>query len=331
MAGGLLAAWCIDLYPQGSADRSRVFATLFAVAFVAEMLSALWLARSPEPRMPPSETVYKRLWPMYRDTLRDPEFKRWIAFIGSWRFAVNLAQPFFTLFFLQQLGFSMTFVILLSLTSQLANLMTLSRWGTYADRYKNKSILNVAAPAFLLCILGMVGASQIDSRVLVWIYLVVLHLLLGTASAGVTIASSNMLMKLSPAGDAQAYIATSGLMTAVAAGLAPLLGGFCQDFFAARSFSLALEWNGPRFQGSVVQLSVQSWDFYFLISFLFGLYALHRMAFVQEKGELVRGEMLREMREQSLIRRALADGVAAMGNLQADLVGRARKRRARKA
>ena len=331
IAGGLLAASLIDLHPQGSTERSTVFAGLFIVAFVAELLSALWLARAPEPRMPAAETVNTRLIPMYRQVLRDSKIREWLAFIGSWQFAVNLAQPFFTLFFLQQLGFSMTFVIILSMISQLANMLTMSRWGTYADAYKSKSILNVAAPIFLLCIAGMIGASQIDSKVLVAVYLVMLHLLLGAASAGVSLASGNMLMKLSPAGNAQAYIATNGLITALAAGLAPLLGGFCQDFFAARSFALALEWTGPHYRGNVIHLSVQAWDFYFLISALIGLYALHRLAFVREEGALVRKDMLREMREQSLIRRFMADGVAAMGNIQANLGKRGRHHRASKA
>ena len=331
IAGGLLAASLIDLYPQGSTERSTIFAGLFVAAFVAELLSATWLALAPEPKMPAAEVVHTRLLPMYRDVLRDSKIRQWLAFIGSWQFAVNLAQPFFTLFFLQQLGFSMTFVIILSMISQLANMLTLSRWGTYADRYKSKSILNVAAPIFLLCIAGMIGASQIESKMLVAVYLVLLHLLLGAASAGVSLASGNMLMKLSPAGDAQAYIATNGLITALAAGLAPMLGGFCQDFFAARGFSLALQWTGPRFQGDVIHLSVQAWDFYFLISALIGLYALHRLAFVREEGALVRRDMLREMREQSLLRRYMADGVAAMGNLQANLVRRGRRRGASKA
>ena len=330
IAGGILAASLIDLYPEGSLERSRIFAGLFIVAFIAELISAAALARAPEPKMPATRTIHTRLLPMYRETLRVAKFRQWLAYVGSWQFAVNLAQPFFTLFFLRQLGFSMTFVIVLSLISQLANLLTLGRWGSYADRYKSKSILNVAAPAYLFCIVGMVGASQIDSSTLVAIYLVALHILLGMASAGVNLASSNMLMKLSPAGDAQAYIATNGLVTALAAGFAPLLGGFLQDFFASRGFSLALQWSGPHFQGDVVRLSVQAWDFYFVLSALVGLYALHRLAIVREEGALVRKDMLREMREQSLVRRLLADGVAAMGNVQANLGNRRRERRARR-
>src|ERR671912_298478 len=86
----------------------------------------------------------------------------------------------------------------------------------------------------------------------------------------------------------KSFIATNALVIAIAAGLAPLLGGFCQDFFAARGLSLALEWSGPRFKGEVMHLSVQSWDFYFLLSALIGLYALHRLALVRDEGALVR-------------------------------------------
>jgi MFS family permease len=326
IGAGLLAAWLLDQHPPGSATRSTAFAGLFALAFVMELLSAWALARAPEPRMPPPTGGPLRLWRIYRSTLADPKFRTWVAFMGSWQFAVNLAQPFFTLFFLRQLGFGMTFVMALSITGLLANLITLSRWGTLADDYTSKSVLNVAAPTFLLCILAMIGASQFEKGTLLQIYLVVLHLVMGTASAGVMLASNNMLLKLSPRGGAQNYIATNALVSAAAAGMAPLLGGFAQDFFAQREFALMLEWTGPRYQGNVLHLTVRAWDFYFLISALFGLYALHRLALVRERGELSRKDMLREMREQSLVRRYMADGFALMGEVPANLIRRSRGR-----
>lgn len=325
ITAGLLAAWLLDREPEGSPDRHLVFAGLFVVAFVAAMLSAATLARVPEPKMPETEE-HPRLRAMFGEALSNSRFRQWVTFFASWQFAVNLAQPFFTLFFLRQLGFGMTFVMALTLIYQLANLLTLSRWGWFADRYKSKSVLNVAAPTFLLCILGMIGASQLGAATVTQVYLVVLHLILGAAAAGVSLASSNMVMKLSPRGSAETYLAANALLSAMAAGIAPLLGGFAQDFFAAREFGLVLQWTGPVYQGDV-RLSVTAWDFYFLISALVGLYALHRLALVHEEGELERGDMLREMREQSLIRHIMAEGLSAIGQMPANLARRRTGRR----
>ena len=104
----------------------------------------------------------------------------------------------------------------------------------------------------------------------------------GGNPAGVVLASANMLMKLSPRGGAQSHIATSALISAAAAGLAPLIGGFCQDFFARREFELILRWTGELYRGDVLNLSVRAWDFYFLISAIIGIYALHRLTLVRE-------------------------------------------------
>jgi MFS family permease len=297
LAGGLAAAWLLDRAPEGSSGRSWVFLALFATGLLAELASATVLSRAPEPAMPPSDET-PRLLPLLKKPLMDENFRKLIAFLASWQFAVNLAQPFFTVFFLRQLGFGMTFVMALSLISQFANLLTLRKWGDLADRFSNKSVLNLAAPAFIACIAAMIVASQFPDKVTAGIYLVVLHLVMGAASAGVALASGNIVMRLSPRGAAEPYMAANALITSAAAGLAPIVGGLCADFFAAREFRLVLEWSGPRFHGDVVHLAIRAWDFYFLNSALVGLYALHRLTLVHEKGEVQRQEMMHEMFER---------------------------------
>lgn len=294
LVAGLAAAWLLDLAPEGSSRRGLVFLGLFALGLGAELLSAATLSRAPEPAMPPSVQA-PRLLSLLRKPFADENFRRLIAFLASWQFAVNLAQPFFTVFFLRQLGFQMTFVMALSLISQFANLLTLRKWGALADRFSNKSVLNIAAPAFVGCIVAMVLASQFQGRAAAAIYLIGLHLVMGAASAGVALASGNIVMRLSPRGGAEPYMAANALVTSAAAGLAPILGGLCADVFTAREFRLVLAWTGPRFQGEMVHLAVRQWDFYFLLSALFGLYALHRLTLVHEKGEVERQEMIREM------------------------------------
>jgi MFS family permease len=297
LAGGLAAAWLLDRAPEGSPGRSWVFLALFTTGLLAELASATVLSRAPEPAMPPSDER-ERLLPLLKKPLMDENFRKLIAFLASWQFAVNLAQPFFTVFFLRQLGFGMTFVMALSLISQFANLLTLRKWGDLADRFSNKSVLNLAAPAFIACIAAMIVASQFPDKVMAGAYLIGLHLVMGAASAGVALASGNIVMRLSPRGGAEPYMAANALITSAAAGLAPILGGLCADAFAAREFRLLLEWSGPLYKGDVVRLAVRQWDFYFLISALFGLYALHRLTLVHEKGEVERQEMMHELFER---------------------------------
>jgi MFS family permease len=298
LIASLAAAFALDRAPEGSFLRPFMFAGLYMAAFLAGLLSCRELALTPEPQMPtPTDRV--KLLPLLRAPLRDVNFRRLIAFLASWQFAVNLATPFFTVFFVKQLGLSVTFVVILGVVSQATNLVALRSWGLLSDQFANKSVLAVAAPVFIACIAAMIGASQIQDRGWVMAYLVGLHALMGLATAGVTLSSGNIALKLSPRGSATAYIAANALISSAAAGLAPVLGGIFADFFAARRLEILIRWTSPGDVLTLMPLRVSSWDFYFLIAAILGLYALHRLAMVKEEGEIDSRIMVGEVLAQA--------------------------------
>jgi MFS family permease len=286
------------MVPEASGNRPLVFGGLYLLAFVAQVLSAASLSRAVEPTMP-EQGEHRRLGALLSGPLRDPDFRSLIRFTASWQFAVNLAQPFFTVYILKQLGFSVTVMMALTIVSQLANVWALKRWGLLSDHYGFKSVLNLAAPAFLLCVAGMIGAGQFASQAVALVYLVLLHLLLGVSSAGVSLASGAIAQKLSPKGEAAAYLSANGLISSVAGGIAPILGGLGAHFFAVREFGLSLDWTGPRYQGEMLGLRLSGWDFYFALSALCGLYALHRLAMIREEGEIDRRDLMQVIIERA--------------------------------
>lgn len=329
LVAGIAAAVVLDRTGEGSEWRSYVFGALYGVGFLAGLISAWLTARIPEPAMPPRPEEPLGLLSLLREPLADLNFRRLTVFLASWQFAINLATPFFTVFIVQQLGYEMTFVMVLSVVSQLSNLVALRNWGTLADRFANKSVLLVAAPTYILCILGMIGASQITSGPVQIGYLVVLHIFMGSAVAGATLATTSIALKLSPKGQSTAYVATAGLATALAAGIAPILGGAFADFFAAREFELLLRWTSPNGTAIVSPLSLSRWDFYFLIAGVIGIYAIHRLALVSEMGEIKRGEMVQAMIDQT--RRSVRNlstvaGLRTLTNLPSTLLREAEVR-----
>jgi MFS family permease len=135
--------------------------------------------------------------------------------------------------------------------------------------------------------------------------LVLIHILMGIATAGVGLGSGNIAMKLSPAGQATAYLAANSVISASFAAAAPILGGLFADFFASHQLTLAFTWTGGGEKDVTVQvLNFQSWTFYFGITCLLGLYSLHRLSFVQEPSgttdRLVLRELLLEARRWSV-------------------------------
>lgn len=334
LVAGLAAAVALDR-AGGGAGLAAVFATLYVCGAAGGLISAAIVSGIPEPAMPkPQQTV--RLRELLSAPFRDINFRRLIAFLAAWQFAANLATPFFTVFMVKQLGFSMTFVMTVTIASQVANVAMVSSWGLLSDRFSNKSVLGVCAPLYILCIAGMVGASQIADRGHVAAYLTALHMVMGLAAGGVTLATANIALKLSPKGSATAYVAASAIASSVAAGLAPVLGGLCADFFAERRLDVLLRWSQP---GGVAQLSpltVSGWDFYFLGAALLGFYALHRLALVREEGEAPRRAVIDHIiSESGRMVRGLSSvaGLRAMtsfpGALLHDMQAQARLRRMR--
>jgi len=53
---------------------------------------------------------------------------------------------------LKRLQLDMTFIIALTVMSQVTNLEFLRVWGKFSDHFSNKSVLGVSGPLFLACI-----------------------------------------------------------------------------------------------------------------------------------------------------------------------------------
>jgi MFS family permease len=244
-------------------------------------LGSYLLYITPDRPMAPAEKTARPFAVLFAP-LRDPNFRRLIIFLASWNFAANLAAPFFTVYMLKSLDFPMTKVLALTIASQLSNLAALGLWGVLIDRFSNKAVLEVAAPLFLACTFAwtFTGAEWVKPMTLY--LLVLIHVLMGIATAGVGLASGNIAMKLSHAGQATAYLAANSVISAVFAAAAPMLGGLFADFFAAHRLTLGLTWTSGAQNVTLQVLNFQAWTFFFAIACVLGLYSLHRLSFVDE-------------------------------------------------
>ena len=125
--------------------------------------------------------------------------------------------------------------------------------------------------------------------------LVLIHILMGVSTAGVTLASGNIGLKLAPKGQATTYLAANSIINSFAAGIAPLIGGKFADFFATRQLSLMLKWTSPGKVLAIQTIKFQHWDFFFLFAFMLGLYSIHRLTRVKEVGEVKEKIVVREL------------------------------------
>ena len=311
----LLAAVYLDFWKKQFASQELAgYSILFFVGFAAGMLGVFFLAKTPEIRMP---VVRDRpnIFRLLSLPFKDENFRKLIAFMCSWNFAVNLAGPFFMVYMLRRLDLSMSFIIALSIVSQVMNFLFLKIWGRYTDRFSNKSVLAISGPLFIISILAWTFTTMPDKYFLTIPLLIIIHIIMGLSSAGVSLASGNISLKLAPKGQATVYLATNTIANSIAAGIAPILGGTFADFFAGRELAWTLNYKSPTGEFALTTLNLQQWDFFFAFAFLIGLYAIHRLAMVKEAGEveekIVAQELFNEVRTQVRILSSI-EGVRQM-------------------
>ena len=327
---GFAAAAFIDAWEgYSSAPLTNAYAALFTLAFLGGLYSTYCMARMPELISRVDETDIALLKKL-RQPYSDGNYRRLLTFVATWNFAINLAAPFFMVHMLQRLQLELWLVMLLTLISQLVNLLVYRRWGDIADRMSNKSVLMVCAPMFVACIFAWTFTTFPESHTLTIPLLIVIHVLTGIATAGVTLAVGNIAIKLAPPGDATSYLAANSLAVALSGGIAPIVGGLLAHVFIQQELSLVLRWRSATSNLEFETLSISQWDFFFAIATIIGLIALGFLSRVKEMGEVNEALVLNEMYLQA---RRFVQNLSSIAGLQqaGDFhFGRSKPRRARR-
>ncbi len=200
IALALVGSVLIDTWKKHVPDHAATgYSILFTLSALIGFLGVYLLRITPDRPMVPVEKAAHPI-ALLSAPLRDANFRRLLFFLSSWNFAVNLAAPFFAIYMLKTLNYSLTSILGLTIVSQLSNLAALGLWGTLIDRFSNKAVLSIASPLFLLCILAWTFTGLSWMQPMLFYFLIGVHILMGLSTAGVGLASGNIAMKLSPAG-----------------------------------------------------------------------------------------------------------------------------------
>lgn len=296
LGAGFFLDWWHTVYP-GSGVHG--YFALYLLGFIAAMTSSTLILSIPHPRMrEPEVKIYTGKFSfrhMIKEPLNNENFRKLIYFLMSWNFAINLASPFFTVYMLKTLHYDMIFVVAITLMSQLVNAVSMKVWGKKTDKYSNKTVLGICGTLFVFCIFGWTFATYPDNRDYTTALLVVLHILMGIALSGVSLSTANITMKLTPSAKATSYLAINTVLTSFAAGIAPLFGGIFADYFEDKTLSMDFHWHSSVQDIFISTMNIKEWGFFFLLAFVLGLYALRRLALVEEEGEVKENVVIREI------------------------------------
>ena len=296
----LIAGVGVDFYRRYVTPEIGVYSILFLIGAGFGLLGLVFFGRTPEPKMAPAAKA--GVLAVLSRPFKDRKFRPLLIFLAAWNFAVTLASPFFVVYMLKRLELSMTWVMGLVVLSQMVNVLFLKLWGKLADRFTNKSVLAASGPMFMVSTLLWVFTTMPEKHFLTIPLLIIIHALAGMSTAGVTLCAGNMALKTAPRGAATSYLATNAIISGLAATAAPIIAGFGADWFADHELSLNLRWASIS-AAKELQLpafNLRGLDFLFIISFILGLYALHRLLAVKEEGEvkeeIVRTHLFAEVR-----------------------------------
>lgn len=293
-------------YPRYELD---TYYFLFLLAGAAGLTGAVILSRAPEPQMyMDKENVFRLL----RRPLTDLNFVRLLVFNSAWVFAMNIAQPFFTVYMMKGMGLSLSSITTLTIISQLFGIFTIRIWGRFADRYSNKTIIAISAPLYIIslilwCFVGIY--TKLYANI---ILLVIVHALMGIANAGINLSITNIGLKLAPIKDAIVYLSAKNIITAVFSALGPVAGGLLADFFEHKSLRIDALWQGDKHSLLLHLVALHEWNFLFLIAAVIAIISLEMLMVVNETGEVEKNVVVRIMR--SSIKNNLKD-YYLIGNL----------------
>lgn len=160
----------------------------------------------------------------HHSMLKNVHFLLFLLYFGLWAFAVNLSNPFFNLYLLDNLALDVSWVTLYNSLGAGANLLMLLFWGRLADQIGNRSILLLDGLLVALTPLFWLGTDT--GSISIWLWFPLLHLLGGGTGAAIDLCINNLQLAIAPVQHHTKYFAITAAIGGVAGALGALGGGW---------------------------------------------------------------------------------------------------------
>jgi hypothetical protein len=199
----------------------RVFGAIFMAAALARLIGLFFLTRMKFPVTVLQPQQQRARFADYLSVFRDRNYRWLLLFIGLWGFCLNLGSPFYTVYVLRRLPFTVGDLTVLTTLSGFGGLLSLRTWGALSDRFGNKPVLITcallwSASAMLLWLFA--GPQR-------YLHLYLLYFLTGFMTAGFQLCQFNLMIKLVPTESKAHYISVFFAFTSLLTAFGPIIGG----------------------------------------------------------------------------------------------------------
>ena len=198
-------------------DRLAGFVWIFAFAGVCRFFAWGCLTQMVEPFRKSSHDVYFSFIDFIRQIRHSP-FARFVVFVSSMIFAVNLSSPLLSLFLLKDLGLSYAEYMVMVTTANLAGFMFQEVWGRLGDRYGNVRMIKISA--WGIALIPLLWMASRDLRFLFFVQFVA-----GFFWGGFNLLQINVVMEAASPQKRIRCLSYFNVMNAGALFLGALLGG----------------------------------------------------------------------------------------------------------
>lgn len=164
----------------------------------------------------------------HHSILNNAHFRLFLIYFGIWAFGINLSNPFFNLYLLDNLALDLSWVTLYNALGAGANLLMLFFWGKLADQIGNRAILLLDGALVAITPLLWLGTNNSAFSIGLWFPL--LHLLGGGTMAAIDLCINNLQLAIAPAQHHTKYFAVTGAIGGVAGSMGALVGGWLAQF-----------------------------------------------------------------------------------------------------
>ncbi|MBD1821888.1 MFS transporter [Cyanobacteria bacterium FACHB-DQ100] len=163
-----------------------------------------------------------------RSILNNFHFLLFLLYFSIWAFGINLSNPFFNLYLLDNLALDLSWVTLYNGLGAGANLLMLFFWGKLADQIGNRAILLL--DGILVAVTPVLWLGTDASSLSIWLWFPMLHLLGGGTIAAVDLCINNLQLEIAPTQHHTKYFAITGAIGGVAGAMGALVGGWFAQF-----------------------------------------------------------------------------------------------------
>ena len=199
-----------------------IFGIVFSIAAFARLIGLFFLTRmkfpsrvmEPQPQRAPLET--------FTAVFRDRNFMRLLLFTGLFGFFFNIGQPFYSVFVLKELSFTLRHLVALTTLQTIGLLISLRTWGLLVDRFGNKPVMLTTALTWLT----FAGASWCFASPAHHGHLYATYFITGFMIAGFqNVGQFNLMIKMVPSENRAHYLSVYFSFTNLLIALGPLTGG----------------------------------------------------------------------------------------------------------